>query len=58
MDDLRLMRRSAGAKVKLKAAGGVRDLDSMIEVIALGCDRVGSSRTAEILDELKARLAR
>ncbi len=58
LDDLRLMRRSAGGKVKLKAAGGVRDLDSMIEVIALGCDRVGSSRTAEILDELKARLAR
>ncbi len=58
LDDLRLMRRSAGGRVKLKAAGGVRDLDSMIEVIALGCDRVGSSRTAEILDELKARLAR
>lgn len=58
LDDLRLMRRSAGSRVKLKAAGGVRDLDAMIEVISLGCDRVGSSRTAEILDELKARLAR
>ncbi len=57
LDDLRLMRRSASSKVKLKAAGGVRDLDAMIEVIKLGCDRVGSSRTAEILDELKARLA-
>jgi deoxyribose-phosphate aldolase len=56
-DDLRLMRRAAPPHVKLKAAGGVRTLDSMIEAAALGCDRIGASRTAEILDELKSRLA-
>jgi deoxyribose-phosphate aldolase len=55
-DDLRLMRRSAPLAVKLKAAGGIRTLDSMIAVVELGCDRVGASRTAEILDELTARL--
>jgi deoxyribose-phosphate aldolase len=54
-DDLRLMRRWAPPHVKLKAAGGVRTLEAMIEVIELGCDRVGASRTAEILDELRAR---
>ncbi len=58
MDDLRLMRRAAPAHVKLKAAGGVRTLDAMIEAAEIGCDRIGSSRTAEILDELKARLGR
>jgi deoxyribose-phosphate aldolase len=56
IDDLRLMRRLAAPHVKLKAAGGVRTLDSIIEVIELGCDRVGASRTAEILDELTSRL--
>jgi deoxyribose-phosphate aldolase len=56
LDDLRLMRRLAAPQVKLKAAGGVRTLDSMIQVIELGCDRVGASRTAEILDELTYRL--
>ena len=56
VDDLRLMRRSAPPHVKLKAAGGVRTLDAMIEAAALGCDRIGASRTAEILDELKGRL--
>jgi deoxyribose-phosphate aldolase len=56
VDDLRLMRRSAPPHVKLKAAGGVRTLDAMIEAAELGCDRIGASRTAEILDELKARL--
>ncbi len=54
--DLILMRKAAPAHVKLKAAGGVRDLDGAIEVVKLGCDRIGASRTAEILDALKARL--
>ncbi len=56
MDDLRLMRRSSPAHVKLKAAGGIRTLDGMIEAAEVGCDRIGASRTAEILDELKTRL--
>lgn len=57
MDDLRLMRRESPAHVKLKAAGGVRDLDAVIAVAELGCDRIGASKTAEILDDLKRRLA-
>jgi deoxyribose-phosphate aldolase len=55
-EDLILMRRSAPPHVKLKAAGGVRSLDAAIAVAELGCDRIGASRTAEMLDELKARL--
>jgi deoxyribose-phosphate aldolase len=56
-DDLRLMREASPPHVKLKAAGGVRTLDQAIAVVELGCDRFGASKTAEILDELKARLA-
>jgi deoxyribose-phosphate aldolase len=55
-DDLILMRKSAPPRVKLKAAGGVRTLDQAIAVVELGCDRFGASKTAEILDELRARL--
>ncbi len=55
-DDLILMRKAAPPHVKLKAAGGVRTLDQAIEVAELGCDRIGASKTAEILDALKARL--
>ncbi len=55
--DLILMRKAAPPHVKLKAAGGVRDLDAAIAVAELGCDRIGASRTAEILETLKARLA-
>lgn len=55
-DDLKLMRDAAPPHVKLKAAGGVRTLDEAIAVAQLGCDRIGASRTAEILDALKDRL--
>jgi deoxyribose-phosphate aldolase len=57
-DDLRLMRKHSPAHVKLKAAGGIRTLDAAIAAAELGCDRIGASKTAEILDELTARLAR
>ena len=56
IDDLKLMRAASPETVKLKAAGGVRTLDQAIEVVKLGCDRFGASKTAEILDELKGRL--
>jgi deoxyribose-phosphate aldolase len=54
--DLKLMRRCSPPQVKVKAAGGVRTLDRLLEVRALGVDRVGASATKAILDECKARL--
>jgi deoxyribose-phosphate aldolase len=56
LDDLRLMRRHSPAHVQVKAAGGVRDLDMLLAVRALGVTRCGASRTKEILDEAKRRL--
>jgi deoxyribose-phosphate aldolase len=56
-DDLKLMRKYSPASVQVKAAGGVRTLDRLLEVRALGVTRVGASRTAEILDECKRRLS-
>ncbi len=56
-EDLVLMRRHAAPHVQVKAAGGVRTLDRLLEVRALGVTRCGSTRTAAQLDELKERLA-
>ena len=56
-DDLRLMRRCAPPHVKIKAAGGVKTLDRLLAVRALGVSRVGASATQAILDESKQRLA-
>jgi len=56
IEDLKLMRQHAPERVQVKAAGGVRDLDKLLEVRALGVTRVGATRTADILEECKRRL--
>jgi deoxyribose-phosphate aldolase len=55
MDDLRLMRASVSERVKVKAAGGIRTLDLLIEGLNAGMDRCGATATATIIDDLKAR---
>jgi len=54
--DLKLMREHSPAHVQVKAAGGVRTLDKLLEVRAVGVTRVGASRTVDILEECKKRL--
>ncbi|NQV32082.1 MAG: deoxyribose-phosphate aldolase [Phycisphaeraceae bacterium] len=54
--DLVLMRKHSPATVQVKAAGGVRDLDRLLEVRALGVTRCGATRTQEMLDECRRRL--
>ena len=54
--DLALMRRHSPPSVGVKAAGGIRTLDALLEVRALGVTRVGATRTAEMLDECRQRL--
>jgi deoxyribose-phosphate aldolase len=55
LEDLALMRATVSPAVKVKAAGGVRTLDAMIEVLNVGVDRVGATATAAIIDDLVAR---
>jgi deoxyribose-phosphate aldolase len=57
LEDLALMRKHSPAHVQVKAAGGVRDLDMLLKVRALGVTRSGASKTAEILAEAKKRLS-
>jgi deoxyribose-phosphate aldolase len=56
-EDLQLMRRHAPPHVQIKAAGGVRDLDTLLKVRDLGVTRCGASRTKEMLDEARRRLS-
>jgi len=57
LDDLKLMRLHSPPPLAVKAAGGVRTLDQLLEVRALGVGRVGATRTAEMLDECRRRIA-
>ena len=54
--DLKLMRAHTPARVQVKAAGGIRDLDALLEVRALGVSRVGATRTESMLEELRRRI--
>jgi deoxyribose-phosphate aldolase len=56
MEDLALMRRYSPSHVQVKAAGGVRDLDTLLKMRSLGVSRVGSTRTATQLEDCRARL--
>jgi deoxyribose-phosphate aldolase len=56
-DDLRLMRDNVSQKVQVKAAGGIRTLDALIDVLALGVTRVGATQTKSIIDDFRARKA-
>ena len=57
LDDLRLMRRHAATAVQVKAAGGVRDVDTMQQVKAIGVTRVGTSSTQQLMDAYREELA-
>lgn len=54
--DLKLMRAHAPPHVQVKAAGGVRTLQRVLEVRALGVTRVGTTASKAILEEVHRRL--
>ena len=56
-EDLRLMRASTSPHIQVKAAGGVRTLDALIDVMNLGVTRIGATATAAIIDDFRARKA-
>jgi deoxyribose-phosphate aldolase len=57
IEDLKLMRASVSPRVQVKAAGGVRTLDALLEVMSVGVTRVGATATETMLEDFKARKA-
>src|SRR5947208_237483 len=51
--DVALMRRIVGADMGVKAAGGVRDLESVKAMIAAGATRVGASAGVKIVQQAR-----
>jgi len=56
LPDLELMRKHTPARIQIKAAGGIRDLDALLAVRAIGVTRVGATRTEGMLEECRRRL--
>ncbi len=55
IEDVILMRKHSPPHVQVKAAGGIRDLDTVLAFRDLGVTRIGTSHTLEILEECKRR---
>ena len=54
--DVALMVRSCMGKSQVKAAGGVKDLSTLLKMRTLGATRIGTSSTKQILDECSSVL--
>lgn len=54
--DVKLMREHCPARLQVKAAGGIRTLDTLLEMREAGATRVGSSATIQILEDCRRRL--
>jgi deoxyribose-phosphate aldolase len=56
IEDLKLMVAHTPDHVQVKAAGGVRDFETLKQVRALGVTRCGASRTKQMMDECREAL--
>lgn len=52
-EDVKLMKEQVGDKVKVKAAGGIRDAETFKKMLACGAERIGTSSGITIIDTLK-----
>ena len=53
-DDIKLFAKNIGPKVKMKAAGGIASMEDAEKFIALGADRLGTSRIIKLVKNEEA----
>ena len=56
VEDVKLMKQVVGDLVKVKAAGGIRDLDTALQMIDAGAERLGMSAGIKVVEEYKTRI--
>lgn len=56
VEDVRLIRRTVGNGIGVKASGGIRDLDALAAMVEAGASRIGTSSGIKIIKELKLKL--
>lgn len=55
VEDIQLMKKTVGDEVQVKAAGGIRDLETALQMIDAGASRLGTSSALQILAEWDLR---
>lgn len=56
VEDVALMRRVVGPEIGVKAAGGIRDLDTVLAMIKAGATRIGTSSGVTIVEAYKSAI--
>jgi len=51
LEDIELFRKLAGNKLKIKASGGIKNLETFIKMVDAGAGRIGTSSSVKILKE-------
>ena len=54
-EDVKLMKSIVGDRIKVKAAGGIRDLETALRMIEAGAERIGTSAGVSIMEAYKKR---
>jgi len=52
VDDVRLMRRTVGPKIGVKAAGGIKTLEQALRMVDAGATRIGTSSSIPIIEAI------
>lgn len=55
IENVRLMKKIAGNKAKVKASGGIKNLEQTLAMIDAGADRIGTSSGVNIIKELEIK---
>ena len=54
-EHVKLMRKTVGPEMGVKASGGIRDYETAMAMINAGADRIGASASVQIVEEWKAK---
>jgi deoxyribose-phosphate aldolase len=52
IDDVRLLRKTVGSTIGVKASGGIATLQDALDMLAAGADRLGTSQSVTILGQM------
>ncbi|NET48951.1 MAG: deoxyribose-phosphate aldolase, partial [Merismopedia sp. SIO2A8] len=53
VDDVRFLKEMARDRIGIKASGGIRTIDQAINLILAGADRLGTSRSVDLMAQLE-----
>ncbi|MBM4125202.1 MAG: deoxyribose-phosphate aldolase [Nitrospira sp.] len=51
VEDVRLLKAAVAGRAKVKASGGIRNLQAVADLLAAGADRIGTSASVSIMQE-------